>query len=98
MSCGQTYGGREMASQSDRAQAQERADTARHVALALRTFGQPNAARNQFDFSDDSYEWRRLFSELFGTFLLVLAAAGGGMVNARFGGDAVSSAARVVAP
>jgi aquaporin Z len=85
-------------SQSDRAQAQERADAARHVAVALRSFGQPNAARSQFDFFDDSYEWRRLFSELFGTFLLVLAAAGGGMVNARFGGDAVSGAARVVAP
>ncbi len=28
------------------------------------------------DFTDLSYEWRRLFSELFGTFLLVLAAAG----------------------
>jgi aquaporin Z len=85
-------------SQSDRAQAQERADAARHVAIALRSFGQPNAARSQFDFFDDSYEWRRLFAELFGTFLLVLAAAGGGMVNARFGGDAVSGAARVVAP
>jgi aquaporin Z len=85
-------------SQPDGAQAQERADAARHVAIALRSFGQPNAARNQFDFFDDSYEWRRLFSELFGTFLLVLAAAGGGMVNARFGGDAVSGAARVVAP
>ena len=36
-----------------------------------------NAARRQFDFTDDRYEWRRLFSELFGTFLLVLAAAGG---------------------
>ena len=87
-----------MTSQADRAQEQERADTARHVAVALRSFGQPNAARNQFDFFDDSYEWRRLFAELFGTFLLVLAAAGGGMVNARFGGDAVGSAARVVAP
>jgi aquaporin Z len=76
----------------------ERADAVRHVAVALRSFGQPNAARSQFDFADDSYEWRRLFSELFGTFLLVLAAAGGGMVNARFGGDAVSSPARVVAP
>src|SRR6266699_2955060 len=54
-----------------------------HVDVALRSFGQPNSARWQFDFLDESYEWRRVFSELFGTFLLVLAAAGGGMVNAR---------------
>jgi aquaporin Z len=52
----------------------------------------------QFDFADDSYEWRRLFSEIFGTFLLVLVAAGGPMVNARFGGSAISGTALVVAP
>ena len=39
--------------------------------MALRSFGQPNAVVRQFDFWDTSYEWRRLFSELFGTFLLV---------------------------
>ena len=69
-----------------------------HADAALRSFGQPNSARRQFDFFDDSYEWRRVFSELFGTFLLVLAAAGGGMVNARFGGHVTSHAALVVAP
>ena len=52
----------------------------------------------QFDFWDNSFEWRRLFSELFGTFLLVVVAVGGGMVNARFGGNAVPAAARAVAP
>jgi len=52
----------------------------------------------QFDFADSSYEWRRLFSELFGTFLLVTVAVGGGMVNARFGGDVVPGPARVVGP
>jgi aquaporin Z len=52
----------------------------------------------QFDFWDDSYEWRRLFSELLGTFLLVVIAVGGGMVNARFGGTAIPAPARVVAP
>jgi aquaporin Z len=52
----------------------------------------------QFDFWDTSYEWRRLFSELFGTFLLVTVAVGGGLVNARFGGNAVPEPARVVAP
>jgi aquaporin Z len=69
-----------------------------HVDVALRSFGLPNSARRQFDFLDDSYEWRRVFSELFGTFLLVLAAAGGGMVNARFGGHVTGNAAQVVAP
>jgi aquaporin Z len=49
------------------------------------------------DFHDLTYEWRRLFSELFGTFLLVLVAAGGAVVNARSHG-AVPLDARVVAP
>lgn len=57
-----------------------------------------NAVIRQYDFWDDSYEWRRLFSELLGTFLLVTVAVGGGLVNARFGGDAVPEPARVVAP
>jgi aquaporin Z len=69
----------------------------RHDA-ALRSFGWPNAVARQFDFWDDRYEGRRLFAEVLGTFFLVLAAAGGGMVNARFGGDAVPAAAQVVAP
>jgi aquaporin Z len=60
--------------------------------------GQPNSAARQFDFWDDSYEWRRLFSELLGTFFLALVAAGGGMVNARFGGHAIAAPALVVAP
>jgi aquaporin Z len=59
---------------------------------------QPNAFVRQFDFWDDSYEGRRLFSELLGTFFLVLVAVGGGIVNARFGGNAVPYGARVVAP
>jgi aquaporin Z len=58
----------------------------------------PNAFVRRFDFWDDSYEGRRLFSELLGTFFLVLVAVGGGVVNARFGGDAVPYGARVVAP
>ena len=39
-----------------------------------------------------------MFAEVLGTFFLVLAAAGGGMVNARFGGHAIPATARVVAP
>jgi len=64
----------------------------------LRSLGHPNALTRQFDFTDDSYEWRRLFAEVFGTFLLVFVAVGGPMVNARFGGHSISSSALVVAP
>jgi aquaporin Z len=51
---------------------------------------------DDFD-GDPQYEWRRLFSELLGTFLLVLAAAGGPVVNAVSHGR-VSLSAQVVAP
>ena len=60
--------------------------------------GQPNSVTGEFDFWDDRYEGRRLFSELLGTFFLVLVAVGGGMVSARFGGNAVPYGAKVVAP
>ena len=64
----------------------------------LGSLGRPNSIVRQFNFWDDRYEGRRLFAELLGTFFLVLVAAGAGMVNARFGGQAVPAAARVVAP
>ncbi len=54
--------------------------------------------RDRFDFMNDKNEWRRLFAELLGTFFLVLVAAGGGMVNASFGGHAIGRAALVTAP
>lgn len=65
---------------------------------ALGSLGRPDSVIRQFDFWDDSYEGRRLFSEVLGTFFLALVAAGGGMVNARFGGHAIPSSALVVAP
>jgi aquaporin Z len=49
------------------------------------------------DFKDPRQEWRRLFSELLGTFFLVLAAAGGGMMSHAFPG-VISHGAAVVAP
>ena len=49
------------------------------------------------DFNDPSQEWRRLFSELLGTFFLVLVAAGGGMMGQAFP-DTISRTAAVVAP
>ncbi len=49
------------------------------------------------DFKDPSQEWRRLVSELLGTFFLVLVAAGGGMMGAAFP-NTISRTAAVVAP
>jgi aquaporin Z len=63
-----------------------------------RSLGTPNSMLHEFDFWDGRYEGRRLFSEVLGTFFLVLVAVGGGMVNARFGGSAVPYGALVVAP
>lgn len=47
------------------------------------------------EFSDPRFEYRRLFAELLGTFLLVLAAAGGGLIH---GKGEISLSAAVVAP
>ena len=47
------------------------------------------------DFDDPQLEWRRLFSELLGTFALVLAAAGGGLLHAK---GQIALAPAVVAP
>jgi aquaporin Z len=49
------------------------------------------------DFQDPTQEWRRLFSELLGTFFLVLVAAGGGMMGQAFP-DTISRTAAVTAP
>jgi aquaporin Z len=65
--------------------------------VALRSMGEPNSVAAAFDFWDDRYEGRRLFSEVLGTFLLVLVAVGGSIVDARFPGS-IPLAARVVAP
>jgi aquaporin Z len=47
------------------------------------------------EFDDPSLEWRRLFSEMLGTFMLVLVAAGGGLLH---GKGQISLAAAVAAP
>jgi aquaporin Z len=77
---------------------ESRQELAEHADIALRSMGQPNSVARQFDFWDDRFEGRRLFSELLGTFFLVVVAVGGGMVSARFGGNAVPYTAKVVAP
>src|SRR5690348_11015593 len=47
------------------------------------------------DFDDPRLEWRRLFSELLGTFFLVVVAAGGGLLHAK---GQIGLEAAVVAP
>src|SRR4029079_3625106 len=49
------------------------------------------------DFKNPEQEWRRLFSEAFGTFFLVLVAAGGGM-RGQASPDTISRTAAVTAP
>ena len=64
-------------------------DSRRARQLLLLEFG----SREEFD--DPKLEYRRLFSELLGTFMLVLVAAGGGLLHAK---GQISLAAAVVAP
>src|SRR5664280_3344954 len=49
------------------------------------------------DFLESAHEWRRLFAEAWGTFLLVVVAAGADVVGAQSGG-AISLGMKVVAP
>ena len=65
------------------------ADFRRTHHVLMLEFGDPR------DFDNPRREWRRLFSELLGTFALVLAASGGGILHAK---GQISLAAAVVAP
>jgi aquaporin Z len=76
-----------MSSQEESREQNERPDLTSLASLEL--------TRKNFD--NPALEWRRLFSEILGTFLLVIAAAGGGTINAVSGG-AISRAAAVTAP
>ena len=49
------------------------------------------------DFLESAHEWRRLFSEAWGTFLLVVVAAGAGVVGALSGG-VITLSMKVAAP
>jgi aquaporin Z len=49
------------------------------------------------DFLDSAHEWRRLFAEAWGTFLLVIVAAGAGIVAIQSRG-AITLSMRVIAP
>src|SRR5690348_2544964 len=74
-------------------------DGARTVAGGVLGFDSwaERAASGLLDFKDDSLEWRRLISEFVGTFLLVVAGAGGGVVDAYTHGQ-IGRAAAVTAP
>ena len=61
------------------------------------SFGTRPLAIVQRDFRDPALEGRRLFAEVFGTFFLVMVAAGAGVVNAVSGGK-LSLAMMVTAP
>ena len=54
--------------------------------------------QHERDFDDASLEFRRLFSEVWGTFLLVLVAAGGGVVGATAFGTDLTLAMKALAP
>jgi aquaporin Z len=68
-------------------------------------FDQPDSSPQQLmlhrtlppDFLESSHEWRRLFAETWGTFLLVVVAAGAAVVGVQSGG-AITLSMRVVAP
>jgi aquaporin Z len=64
-------------------------DAARARGMLMLEFG----SRAEFD--DPALEYRRLFSEVLGTFMLVLVAAGGGILH---GQGQISLSAAVVAP
>jgi aquaporin Z len=68
---------------------QDRAIVPRAQRLLTLEFG------SRQEFEDPAFEYRRLFSELLGTFMLVLVAAGGGLLH---GKGQISLAAAVVAP
>jgi aquaporin Z len=67
------------------------------ASVSLQSMGQPDSVVRQFDFWDNQYEGRRLFSEVLGTFFLVLVAAGSTMVDHRFPGS-IPLAVQVAVP
>ncbi len=67
------------------------------ISTMLSNAGVRRGAPWERDFHNLAYEWRRIFAELFGTFFLVLVAAGGGTLAAVYTGT-ISRSAQVVAP
>ena len=70
----------------------------RSLSAVAEATGTARQLEAMLQFHQSEYEWRRLFSELLGTFMLVFVAAGGGIVNARFGGADIPQFILVTAP
>jgi aquaporin Z len=68
----------------------------RTTRLSIAEIAEPGRQARIRAFRDPRHEWRRLFAETFGTFLLVLAAAGAVVVDASHGG--IGRVAAVTAP
>jgi aquaporin Z len=81
----------------DEASRQKTADDPSQDAEAVERYAGSRIVAIFADFQDPRQEWRRLFSELLGTFFLVLVAAGGGMMGQAFP-NTISRTAAVVAP
>jgi hypothetical protein len=56
------------------------------------------ARQRDVEFDDPRLEYRRLFSEVWGTFLLVLVAAGGGVIGATAFGSELTLQMKALAP
>jgi aquaporin Z len=56
------------------------------------------ARRGDIEFDQSGLEYRRIFSEVWGTFLLVLVAAGGGVIGATAFGGGLTLAMKALAP
>jgi len=66
--------------------------------LAWLTRRSEPARQSEVDFDDSSLEYRRLFAEVWGTFLLVLVAGGGGVIGALPVGADLTLAMKALAP
>ena len=76
----------------------ENADPAGEPVLAWLTRHSATMRQREVEFDDPKLEYRRLFSEVWGTFLLVLVAAGGGVIGATAYGGQLTLAMKALAP
>jgi aquaporin Z len=82
---------------ADEQQMQQGAAAPWRPSARLEAMWQRDVIKPLDDFQDPSQEWRRLFSELLGTFFLVLVACGGGVMGEAFP-NTISRSAAVTAP
>ena len=75
----------------------EPAHEASGVSARMEAMFERDVLKPMADFDDPTQEWRRLFSEVLGTFFLVLVACGGGVMGHAFP-NTISRTAAVTAP